>query len=152
MAVTDQQVASLRAFLTAQSEQDAERAGQTLRQLARSGAAEGIGELIYAAFVVATRRKFAPRWTLADVVHYVAHLRARNAEDTNELDPAAAENQLRIALGEQIAPHPSEEDRGTAQFILLLELTHDLRLTPSELDELLGQARTLAEQLTRQRP
>jgi len=152
VAVTNQQVASLRALLTAQSEQDAERAGQMFRQLADSGAAEGIGELIYAAFVVAARRKFAPRWTLAYVVRYVSHLRAGNAEDTNELAPTAAENQLRIALGEQIAPHPSEEDRGTAQIILLLELTHDLHLAPSELDELLGQARTLAEHLTRQRP
>ena len=148
MAVTDQQVASLRAFLTARSEQDAERAGQMFTRLARSGAAEGIGELIYATFVVAARRKFAPRRTLADDVRYVSHLRAGNAEDTNELDPTAAENQLRIALGEQIAPHPSEEGRGTAQIILLLELTHDLRLTASELDELLSQARTLAEQLT----
>jgi hypothetical protein len=147
VAVTDQQVAALRAFLSAQSEKDAQDAGQMFRQLADSDTAEGIGELIYAAFVVAARRKFAPRWTLADVVRYVAHLRARNAEDPDELDPAAGENQLRITLGEQIAPHPSKDDRGTAQCILLLELTHDLRLIPSELDELLGQARTLAEQL-----
>jgi hypothetical protein len=149
VTVTDQQAAALRAFLSAQSEQDAQDAGQMFRQLADSDTAEGTGELIYAAFVVAARRKLAPRWTLADVVRYVAHLRARSADNADELDPAAAENQLRAALGEQIAPHRSEEDRGTAQvlLLLLLELTHDLCRTPSELDELLGQARTFAEQL-----
>jgi hypothetical protein len=60
VAVTDQQAAALRAFLSAQSEQDAQDAGQMFSQLADSDTAKGTGELIYAAFVVAARCKFAP--------------------------------------------------------------------------------------------
>lgn len=151
MAVSDGQVAALRRSLSAASDQDAADAERQLMHLATPDAAEGFGHLLYAAFVVAARRKFSPAWTRAALIRFVAEVRAHVCADPDDLDPAAAEHQLRTALGERIPHYPAEEARARAQVILLTALTHDL--TGPELDGLLAEARTLADQLiNRQHP
>ena len=145
IAVTDEQVAALRASLSVGSAAEATGAEQQLIQLTRPDAAEGFGHLLYTAFVTAARRKFSAGWTRADLIRFVADVRAHVCMDPNDLDPAAAEHQLRTALGERIPHYPAEEDRARAQVILLTALAHDL--TGPELDALLAEARTLADQV-----
>ncbi len=151
MAVSDDQVAALRRSLSVASDQDAADAERQLMQLATPDVAEGFGHLLYAAFALAARRKFSPAWTRADVVRFVADARAHVGKDPDDLDPIAAEHQLRTALGERIPGYPPEEARARAQVILLTALSRDL--TDAELDGLLAEARTLADQLiNRQHP
>lgn len=145
MAVSDEQVAALRASLSVGSAADVTEAERQLIQLTRPDLADGFGYLLYTAFVTATRRKFSPAWTRADLIRFVADVRAHVCTDPNDLDPAAAEHQLRTALGERIPHYPAEEDRARAQVILLTVLAHDL--TGPELDALLADARTLADQV-----
>src|SRR6266516_2652175 len=150
MAVTDEQVAALRAYLYLRSDQEADKAEQLFKQLARSGAVEGIGELLYAAFTVAARRKFSPTWTLADIVRFVAQVRAQASDEPSLLDPAAAEHQLRTALGAKLPGYPAEEARAQTQLVLLPALADSLGLDQAGLDGLLAEARPLADQLITQ--
>jgi hypothetical protein len=76
--VSGQQVATLRAALAS----DAARAQEWRAHLIRSGDLDGFSELVYAAFVVAVRRYFAPAWTRADVVRYVGSVRGPRAGTT----------------------------------------------------------------------
>jgi hypothetical protein len=139
----------MRAYLSASSDAEAAQAERQFIMLARTGDADGIGELLYTAFVIAARRAFAPTWESADIVRFVADVRSSSAEASGILDPTVAENQLRAALGQEPAHCPNEEARARAQLILLGTLTSRLGLTASELDKLLSDGRTLADDLIR---
>lgn len=143
--VSDKQVEALRAFLALQPD-DAERLA---RQLADARHFEGYGELIYAAFVTAVRRRLSPTWTIPDVIRFVATTRARLLNEEIEIDPRTAEILMRRALGDVIAAELDEEARTRAQIFLLGELVVDEQLDDAGLDALLATARTLADQLTR---
>jgi hypothetical protein len=123
MAVTDQQLEALHAYLSANSEAEAAEAERRFIVLARTGEADGIGELLYAAFVIAARQAFAPTWESADIVRFVADVRSSSGEASGILNPAVAEDQLRAALGQELAGHSDEEARARAQLILLAALT-----------------------------
>jgi len=88
MTVTDEQVAALRAYLDIRSDKDADEAERRFRQLARHRTAEGIGELLYAAFTVAACHRFSPTWTPADIVRFVAQVRAQSSDEPSEPDHA----------------------------------------------------------------
>jgi hypothetical protein len=143
MPVTDEQMVWLHAYLSGQHK----LADRLTAQFTSPGADDGIAELVYAAFVTATRRKFPPGWTDADVIRFVAHVRApRGLPDI--LDPRAAEHQLRSALGETMAGYrPEAEARAAAQVVLLDALVRDLDLDESARVDLLSQARDLANRL-----
>jgi hypothetical protein len=147
VTVTDEQVAALRSYLSAQTDNDADQARQQFGRLAQADTAQGLGALLYTAFVIAARRKFSPRWTVADVVKFVADVRAQAADEPGLLDPRAAEHQLRVALGEEMPGYPDEKSRAGAQVILLPALADRLGSGPARLNDLLTQARALADQL-----
>jgi hypothetical protein len=147
MAVTDEQVAALRAYLSAESDDEAAEAQQLIQRLAMAATAEGIGELVYAAFVVAARRRFSPTWAHAEIIRFVAGVRALLSERPDALDARAAEHQLRAALGEKQAGYPDEEARARAQVVLLDALIQSAELDDAGLDELLAQGRRLADNL-----
>jgi len=143
VAVTDDQVAALRAYLMARTDLEATDAQRQLLTLSRTSRLEEIGALVLGAFAAAARRRFSPTWTSADVVRFVADFRGSSAEAASLLSPAAAENQLREVLGDKPAIRPSEEARARAQFLLLAALT--VALDPRELDEILADGRALAD-------
>jgi hypothetical protein len=71
--VSDLEMVTLRGWVTG----DAGAArGALSEQLASGGDVNGLGVLFYAAFVTAARHMFAPRYSDADVIGYVARLRA----------------------------------------------------------------------------
>jgi hypothetical protein len=149
VTIIDQQVAVMRAYLSASSDAQVAEAERQFIMLARTGDADGIGELLYAAFVIAARRAFAPTWESADVVRFVADVRSSSAEAPGILDPAVAEDQLRAALGQEPAGCSDEEARARAQLVLLATLTVRLGLSAQGLDKLLSDGRTLADDLIR---
>jgi hypothetical protein len=144
MAVIDEEVTALRAFLALELD-EAER---LTRQLVEAARLEGYGKLVYAAFVTAVRRRFSPTWSIPEVIRFVATARTRLVDDEIAIDPLTAEILLRRALGESIATKLDEEANARAQIFLLCELIVDEGLDDAGLDEFLIQARTLADRLT----
>lgn len=138
--VTGQQVAALRASLTF----DMAQAQEWRARLIQSGDLRGFGELVYAAFLLAVRRYFAPVWTRADVVRYVGSVRARGPAD-DDVDPVIAEMLILRALGADPPLRAAEEAKAEAQAIMLGALISDLGLDAAGLDEFLAEARALAD-------
>src|SRR6266567_9335056 len=126
MQVADEQMVLLRAYLAG----EAKVAQRAYTHLAASGTAEGFAELVYAAFVIATRREFAVAAPRAEVILFVAQVRALLSEQPDVLDPLAAEHELRSALGQQMTGHPAAEAKARAQVILL-----DALVRSADLDE-----------------
>lgn len=143
MSVTDEQVVWLRARLTGEL-QEAQRVSASAT--ANNGVA-GIGALVYAALIVAARRKFAPEWTRAEVTRFVTTVRRLLSDQPDALDPLIAEQELRNALGENLTNHAGTKARGRAQYILLNALVQSLDLNGKEVAGLLGQARGIADTL-----
>jgi hypothetical protein len=144
MPVSGEQVAALRAFLVLESDQ----AGWLTKRLVEAGRVEGYGELVYAAFVTAVRRRFSPAWTVSEVIRFVAATRAELLQDDIEVDPRTAEILVGRALGDGIATELDEKSRARAQILLLREMVVDAGLDDAGLDAFLAQARSLADQMT----
>jgi hypothetical protein len=147
VAISDAMVTAMHTYLSAlQADSDAalDESDRQFLALLKADQIEGLGELLLAAFTVAARRRFSPTWTPAEIVRFVAGVRSRSTEMAALLQPSAAENQLRIALGNAVTPYPEMEARGRAQMVLLSTLTGNY--SPQELASLLSDARALAEQ------
>uniref|UniRef100_UPI0037C8B6B8 hypothetical protein n=1 Tax=Actinomadura sp. TaxID=1989 RepID=UPI0037C8B6B8 len=54
--------------------------------------AAGYNALLFGAFEVAVRRRFAPTYTVGQIVRLVADLRMRLGEDADVIDPLVAED------------------------------------------------------------
>jgi hypothetical protein len=135
--VTDIQLAALRACLDG-AQSTADPVGQIDRRELR-----GLGYLSYAAFVIAVRRRFGSPWTNADIVRYVANVRS-HAPDGDDIDPLAAENLIRQALG---GSSRSVNDDPSVQAILLSCLAADEgALGRVGIDDLMASARKLADE------
>jgi hypothetical protein len=134
--VTDIQLAALGACLYG-AQSTADPVGQIDRWELR-----GLGYLSYAAFVIAVRRRFGSPWTGADIVRYVGSVRS-HAPDRDDIDPLAAENLIRHALG---GSSRSVDDDPSVQAILLSCLVADEALDGAGVDALLASARKLADE------
>jgi hypothetical protein len=142
VTVADEHVAALRAHLL----HDFDEAERLNRQVAEADM-PGYGELAWAALVLAARHRFAPEWTVPQVIKYVAAARARWGEAANDIDPRAAETMLRRALDDEVPADLDAMTAGRAQAFLLSELIVDEQLdNAAEVDELLAKARKLADQ------
>ena len=145
MAVTDDQVAALRTYLSARADVEAAEAQPQFLILSRTGRLDEVGALVCGAFAAAARRRFSPTWTSPEIIRFVADFRSSSPEAAEHLSPSAAENQLREVLGDKQAIRPLEEARARAQFMLLAALT--VTLDPPERDEVLAEGRVLADSL-----
>jgi hypothetical protein len=148
MRVTDEQVAALRALLAL----DSPEAERLTGRLIDNEDLDGYGGLAYAAFVIATRRRFSPAWSLPELIRFVAAVRVDLAQDDVDIDPHAAEVALRRALDERLAAEPSQEAMARAQFFLLQEMVLEARLDDVELDEFLKSAREAADGVISENP
>jgi len=140
MPVTDEQVTALRTFLAFDPLYQ-----RLVGELSGGGRVNGFGELVYAAFVTAARRRFSPTWTSAQVVRFAGQLRVVLRGYDVDLDPRAIEILLRQALGERVA---SDYDDGTHALVMLFglgELVSDERFDQAGLDAFIADARALAD-------
>jgi hypothetical protein len=133
MTAGQEHAALLRAYL--QGDEDA------FTTQAQGIAPDGFAPLVHTAFVIAARRMFAPGWTRAAVVRYVAETRKALSERPGLVDPRAAEHELRRALGgEATSAGDSWSSVATAQLIVLKSMTVSLQLDEDGLDDLVRQS------------
>ena len=143
--VPDEVVAVVRGYVTSRqigADSALDESDRRFAELRRSGNFETLGTMFLTAFTVAARRKF-PAWYPADIIRYVASLRGCDPEAASYLNAVAAENQLRMALGQELTPYPDMTERGRVQMTLLIALTLDY--TDDDLDSLMTEARALAD-------
>jgi hypothetical protein len=100
--VTDDQVAALRAYLTARDDDQADDAEARFLTLAKTNQLDEISALVYCTFAAAAQRRFSPTWTSADLVRFVADVRSSSPQAAAPISASAAENQLRGALGKEL--------------------------------------------------
>jgi hypothetical protein len=141
MAVTNAQVAALRAFLMRDP-------GQSVILVSGLGGqgTPGYLHLAEAALSVAAVHQF-PRFTSADLVRFVAAVRSSRIADGDEydLDPAIAESVLAYFLGQKNARLPGPDQRVHAVMALLGALTQDYPPRETGIDNLLQEAQQLAD-------
>lgn len=142
VVVTDEQVAALRAYLT----DDQDEYERLIERVEQAGNLRGYSALFGSAFFDAVNRRFAPTWTIADIIRFVANVRAKYIEDPDQLDPQHAERLIRTALGDGSIDDLDDEVRST-QIILLPALIDEERPDRVALDGLLTQARLRADHL-----
>ena len=140
MPVSDAQVRALRAFLSNAATEMAPLA----YQLGDLGVI-GYLRLADAALSLLACRRF-PRYSNADVVRYVASVRRDRLADGEvyDIDPLVGENVVKSSLGLPGSPQPPEE-RLKAVIALLGALSVDELHTDADTDELLAEARVLAD-------
>jgi hypothetical protein len=142
MLVTEAQTAALRAFLAGDGE------GMTLLayQLGERGM-PGFLQLAEAALSVAAGKRFGPVFTSSDLVKYVAGARIARMADADDLDfdPVAGEDMLRASLGQSV-PRPADPGERFRAVVALLDALAGSELhSATDVDELLAQARALAD-------
>lgn len=143
MAVTDEQMAVLRAHLAG----DFAEYRRLWDQLDREAAKTGYPSLIAAAFFKAVDQRFDKDHTdVADVVEFVANVRARFDETGEGVNPRAAEAMILTVLGRDADSDFDDGDVIEAQLTVLTALILDEELTNSELDKFMADARKVAEQ------
>jgi hypothetical protein len=142
MPVTDAQVAALRAFLVLDTDEMAALA----YQLGDRGM-PGYIRLAEAALVLLARRRFAPRFNSADLVNYVAAVRTARVTDGDEFDfdPVVGEDVLRFSLGQKPMHQMGLEPQLKATIVLLGGLVETELSSQAEIDDLLTEARELAD-------
>src|SRR6266567_6034791 len=124
MAVTDEQLATLRAQLVGNLEEHL----RLLDQLDPVAARTGYSALISAAFCEAVEQRFAPDASTADVIEFVGNVRSRSDDAADKIDPHIAERLiLAVYTDEQIKDLPLEV-RYRTQIILLGALIGDEQL------------------------
>jgi hypothetical protein len=143
MPVTDDQVATLRALLS----DDMDRYRRLFAGLERGEAAKGYSALIAAGFSEAALRRFGSDYTQADIITFVASLRARSENVSQALDPDAAELLLNATLGDASTRGMSREVKVNTEISLLVGLIADEHLDHAGLDAFLADARKLADQI-----
>jgi hypothetical protein len=140
--VTDLHVAALHAHLVGEYD-EFERLCARPEML---DAKTGLDTLHAATFIESVHRRFDQQRSTAEIIQFVAAVRARlDPETADELDPGRAERLIKVTLGE-MPPDPDLDDTAKAlQIPLLNALIADERLDDSGLKELLTKARALAD-------
>lgn len=139
MAITDQQMTALRALLDRDPCYE-----QLTEQLAASGQEDGYGELILAAFALAVRLRFAPRWQVADIIDYTATLRIRLRRSDIALEPRVTEDLIQRELGGRPAAANDSTTLAETLLLVLTDLVTDVRVAPAGLDAFLAESRLRA--------
>jgi hypothetical protein len=144
MAVTADQLATLRALLAGDFNEHERRRAQLDRDAARAGYLA----LIEAACFEAIDRRFAKDSTVGDVVEFVGDIRARSEALSDDLDPRAAERLIQAVLGNGSIDDFDDKTRFSTEIVVLGVLIADEQLDNAGLDDVLATARKLADEWT----
>jgi hypothetical protein len=142
MAVTGQQVATLRAQLAGHGDEHK----RLFRQLDWHTEGTAYTALVDAAFFKAVDRRFRQGTTTADVIEYVGDVRSRFDEAAQAIDPQAGERAILKALGHGSVADLDPKTAFRARHFLLAALIADEHLDDTGLDEFLADARKIADQ------
>ncbi len=142
MAINNDQIAALRAYLRG----DTESYTRILSQLDHAARLDYV-TLVSAAFFEAVEQRFARDASTAEVVAFVANVRARSDDLANSIDPSVAERLIRDVYTDEGVSDISDETKGSHHALLLAGLVADEGYDDAGLDEFLDRARELANEL-----
>lgn len=140
MAVTDDQVAALRALLRGDQ-------GEYERLYAQLGKSDGASyaALIGAAFIIAAERRFQPDGTTADVIEFVAETRSHDPSIAESIDPKIGERLVLAALNDEPIDDIDAKTATVTELLLVAAMTAK-GYEAAELDSLLQEARELVDE------
>jgi hypothetical protein len=142
MPVTDDEIAALRAHL--QGNQALQQ--ELYEQIATPAAKTRYMTLLAMAFFEAVSRRFGGRDSAAEVIEYVADVRARAPEVSEKIDPGAAERVIRRALTDDVdVSDISDGMRGRIFIFFVLALVSDAEYDDDQLEAFLTVARKAAD-------
>lgn len=143
MAVSNEQVATLRAFLKG----DFDEYERLNDQLDRDADGAGFGALIAGGFFEAVDRKFGSSAKDADIIEFVSDVRSRSDRASERIDPKVAERLIRSTFGDGSVADLDDETVGRTQLLLLTALIADEQLDDVKLDQFMATARALGDRL-----
>ena len=111
--------------------------------------AAGYNALLFGAFEVAVRRRFAPTYTVGQIVRLVADLRMRLGEDSDVIDPLVAEDIIRRAVDAPPFKADVPNDLRAAviaQVYILLYLVGEADFDRAGLEQFIEEATAYTEQ------
>ena len=141
MPVTDDEVAALRAYLQGNRALQEE----LYERITTSAAKTRYSTLLAAAFIEAVNRRFGGRDSAADVIEYVADVRARTPMLGEQIDPSAAEGLIRGILTDADVPDIDGRMRGRIFISFLIAMVSDAQYDDDQLEALLVEARKAAD-------
>ena len=136
MPVTDDEVAALRAHL---------QGNQALQQELYERVTPAYSTLVTAAFLEAVNRRFGGRDSAAEVIEYVADVRARSPKLGQQIDPHAAERVIRRVLADVDVSDISSRVKGQIYITFLVAMVSDAEYDDDQLDAFLTVARKAAD-------
>jgi hypothetical protein len=145
MAVTDGQVAALRALLTGNVSENRRLLGLFDRRTDRIG----YSALVNAAFYEAVGRRFGKSSPPTDVIEYVADVRSRSDDLADKMDPSVGERLIREVLTGDTTDDIDSRTSARAELFLLAALVADEGFGGAELDHFLARVRKMADYLLR---
>ncbi|MFB4309200.1 hypothetical protein [Actinomadura sp. GTD37] len=111
--------------------------------------AAGYNSLLFGAFEVAVRRRFAPTYTVGQIVRLVADLRIRLGEDADAVNPIVAEDMIRRAVDAPPLKADVPDDLTAtvnAQVCILLYLVGEADFDRAGLEQFIDEATAYTEQ------
>ena len=142
MAVSDAQVATLRAQLAGHLDEHL----RLLEQIDTASDRKAYSALVVASFCEAVERRFGQAGTTADVVDFVADVRATSDEAARKIDPHSAERLIRAVYTDQDVSEVSPDQKKELYVLLLPALIGDEQFDEVQLDGFLANSRRLADQ------
>lgn len=142
--ISAEQMTALRTLLTGNLDEHR----QVIAEMDQGGGWRGYNELITAAFFEAVDRRFGTRYTLPDIVEYVADVRTRFRDPNRGIDPNIAERLIRKALGEGTTRGIDKKTLLHTEGVLLVALIVDEQFDDDAMDAFLAEARALADRWT----
>jgi hypothetical protein len=141
MPVTDDEVAALRAYLRGNQALQQELYGRMTTPATRAR----YSALVAAAFFEAVDRRFRGRDSAAEVIEYVADVRARSPEVGQEIDPSPAERLISRVLTGADTSDISGRTKGKIFIVFLMALVSDAQYDDVQLEAFLAEARKAAD-------
>ncbi|MFI0370841.1 hypothetical protein ACH35V_23470 [Actinomadura sp. 1N219] len=133
----DEHIAALRSLLKFDL-----AAAEVYENETEDAAAIGYTLMVYSAFAVAVHRKFAPTYSMAQILRYVADLRISLGDNASQVNPRVAECMIRAALGDETLddhePYGADmQAMMDVEMTVLLDLADKARFNQAGLDKFL---------------
>ncbi|TDB90159.1 hypothetical protein E1264_05815 [Actinomadura sp. KC216] len=144
VAIREENILALRSFL-----QEGPQAWEELLSgMQTDEAAAGYMSLVYGAFCVAVRRRFSPKYTVGEIVRFVAELRMATEEDAEPINALAAEDMIRRVVGAPPLRDGGPDDVTTvlyAEVFVLLSLVAEAQFDRAGLEQFIEEATAYTE-------
>lgn len=145
MPVTDDMVATYRAFLSGDHE-------QWKRRRAALGtspeATRPFFALLTGLFVEAVERRFDPSVSRDEIIGFVAEVRARSDELAERLDPHATERMISMVFDDDVATDDIPRDQTIGvRLTITAAIVGDEGMDSAQLEDFLSKSRALADEI-----